>query len=677
MSSETILTIILAGIVALLFALFQYRLKTKSISKKQVLFAFLRFLTVFTILLLFINPKFKQIEYFIEKPTLAIVVDNSSSIKFLAQESKLIEIKKQLNDNLELRDRFNLDFYTFNDHLNNSDTLNFNGSQTNISKTLNSLIEINKGIVAPVILLTDGNQTYGDSYEFSLKKSDQPIFPIILGDTTKYKDLKIQQLNVNRYSYLKNKFPVEAIITYDGEDSINTKFVISSGKSIIYSENISFSKNDNSRIINAHISTNTIGVKKFKAEIISLPDEKNKANNSRQFAVEVIDQKTNIAIISDVLHPDLGALKKTIESNEQRFIEIIKPSNIKSKISDFDLVILYQPNNKFNLVFEEIKARNKNFFIIIGAKTDIRFLNKVQEDFNKEISSGIEDVQALFNENFSAFITEDINFDDFPPLKVPFGEVSFSVKNDILLYNRIGNVNTNYPLLTTYEINGSRRAILFGEDFWKWRAQNYLNNQSFKEFDEFTGKLVQYLASNKKRDRLNLSFETFYYGHDDIIISADFFDKNYTFDSNAVLEIELKNKRDNTIVKYPMLLKNNHYEVDLSSFPAAEYDFTVRSISERIAKSGSFSILEFEVEKQFLNADVTKLQQLATNTEGKSYFANNAASLATDLLKDNRFIPVQKSKENIVPLIDWKWLLALIAFTLSTEWFLRKYNGLI
>ena len=46
-------------------------------------------------------------------------------------------------------------------------------------------------------------------------------------------------------------------------------------------------------------------------------------------------------------------------------------------------------------------------------------------------------------------------------------------------------------------------------------------------------------------------------------------------------------------------------------------------------------------------------------------------------LKDERYLPIQKSSKNIVPLIDWKYLLFLIVLTLAIEWFLRKYNGLI
>src|SRR5690606_8910683 len=212
MSLGTILLIIASGVIAITLALFQYKG-----GRYSIVFSVLRSLTIFGVLILLINPKFKQVNYFIEKPVLNVLSDNSSSIEYLNQAQLLRSLNDEIKNNSSLKERFNIQSYSFDNQLNINDSLNFEGSQTNITKALNSLEEINKGLTAPVILLTDGNQTYGSDYEFSLKNYKQPIFPIILGDTTKYTDLKIQQLNVNRYTYLKNKFPVEIIINYEGQ----------------------------------------------------------------------------------------------------------------------------------------------------------------------------------------------------------------------------------------------------------------------------------------------------------------------------------------------------------------------------------------------------------------------------------------------------------------------------
>ena len=93
--------------------------------------------------------------------------------------------------------------------------------------------------------------------------------------------------------------------------------------------------------------------------------------------------------------------------------------------------------------------------------------------------------------------------------------------------------------------------------------------------------------------------------------------------------------------------------------------------------SGSFQILEYNVEQQFLNADIIKLKSIAETSNGIAFFPTQIDEMISTLISDNRFKTIQKSTKNIVPLIDWKYLLGLIALSLFIEWFIRKYNGLI
>lgn len=143
------------------------------------------------------------------------------------------------------------------------------------------------------------------------------------------------------------------------------------------------------------------------------------------------------------------------------------------------------------------------------------------------------------------------------------------------------------------------------------------------------------------------------------------------------MSIVLKNKTNESVREVPLLLNEGNYTVDLSGIEAGAYDFTVKHNTESVAISGSFQVLEYNVEQQFLNADITKLKALADNSDGTTYFSTDIAQLIEALLNDNRYKTIQKSTKNIVPLIDWKYLLGLIALSLFTEWFIRKYNGLI
>ncbi|WP_179019498.1 VWA domain-containing protein [Winogradskyella forsetii] len=677
MQKETIIYITIAAITALLLALFQYLYKSKFKNNLKYLLTALRAISIFGILLLLINPKFESFTYFDEKPTLVVAVDNSESISYLKQDEKARELANALTNSAELNDRFNIQTYSFGKTVKSLDSLNFNEHQSNVALALKQFGEVYANQTAPIVVLTDGNQTYGADYSFMVKGIKQPIYPVILGDSTVHSDLSIKQLNVNRYVYLKNKFPVEIITNYNGNQAITSELKIWSGNTVVFRKTLQFNASKSSEIVSTALTANSVGVKTYRVELVALDSEKNKVNNYKNFGVEVIDQKTNIALVYDRMHPDLGALKKAIESNEQRSISIIKAKELLDKINDFQLVILYQPNNNFNTVLKTIKEQKINTFVITGATTNWNILNQSQDYFKQKITNQTENYQPSLNRNYGVFIVENLDFNSFPPLIAEFGALQISVPHETLLFKAVNGITTEDILLATFEADGTKHAILNGEDIWRWRAQSFLNTNSFNNFDEFINKLVQYLSSNKKRKRINIDYKSFYNGNDDVIITAQYFNKNFEFDNSASLSIVLKNKEDESIREVPLLLNNGNFTVDLSGIKAGLYDFTVKHNSESVAASGSFQVLEYNVEQQFLNADLTKLRSLAVNSGGEVYFINDSEVLIDNLLNDNRYRTIQKSTKNIVPLIDWKYLLGLIALSLFAEWFIRKYNGLI
>jgi hypothetical protein len=677
MTAQTILYIIVACVFALGIAIFMYGYKSKYSGSLRWLFGALRFISLFSILLLLINPKFKSETYTVEKPKLPVLIDNSASVVALNQDDNVKLLVRQLKEDDALNDKFDLSFFSFGSNLNDSDSLSFSEPNTNISKTLAAVNDLFKTETAPTIIVTDGNQTLGSDYEFSSIAYKNQVYPVILGDSTKYTDLKIEQLNTNRYSFLKNEFPVEVILVYNGIGPTSSQFIVKQGTSIVHRQNISFSERENTQTLSFTISASSVGLQKYEAQLLPIEGEKNTINNVKQFAVEVIDQATKVLIVSKIVHPDLGTLRKSVEANEQRTVTVKKPSEATVLINDFQLVILYQPNRSFSAVFSELNKLKKNTFIFSGNQTDWNFLNTIQDNYNKDVGRQTEDVSGVLNSNYGTFSLEDIGFEGFRPLSTLFGTLEVLVPHEIVLNQYIDGFESDSPMLVTTEINGVRSAIWDGEGIWKWRAQSFLDTNSFEDFDNFMGKFYQYLASNKRRSRLEVTNETFYYNNNPIKISSQYFDQNFEFDSRASLSIAVTNTATSKRTVFPMLLKNNFYEVDLNSLNAGEYTYTVSVSDMPVARSGSFTILDFNVEQQFLNANVTKLNSLATNTNGKAFYITQSTSLINNLLKDNRFQKIQKSEQKVVPLIDWKYLLALIILSLIVEWFIRKFNGLI
>lgn len=675
MTTNTILLLLLSLLIAGSLSFFQYFYKAKTKSKVNLVLAFLRFLSIFGILLLLINPIISRKTLETIKTPLPIVVDNSSSIVDLKSKETSLELYKKLSQNKDLQDKFDLQSYQFDNEFQQSEEFDFKGTQTNLDEVAKSLKSIYKNTTFPTVLITDGNQTSGNDYVYSFDENNK-VYPLVVGDTTTFLDLKVTQLNVNKYAFHKNKFPVEIFLNYSGNKNVTADFRISQGNSVLSKQSISFSPSKKSMILNVLLPADKVGLQVFKATISSKEKEKNTYNNTKNFAVEVIDQKTNIAIVSAIDHPDLGALKRAIETNAQRKVTIVKPNLINS-LQDYNVLILYQPTNEFKSVFDNNKLAGINTFIVTGNNTDFNFLNQQQSNLVFKMSGQKEDYLAGFNSQFNLFAIDNIGFENFPPLQNSFGTVTTNGTVSTLLSSKIRNIDTNAPLLAFAENQGKRSAFLLGENIWKWRLQSHVDNQSFEKFDVFVDKIVQFLASNDSKKSLVVNHESFYNSGEAIEILASYFNKNYEFDEKARLTISVTNTKTKQTKNYDLLKGNNSFKVNLDGLSAGGYNFSVKELNSKTSYSGHFEILDFDIEKQFVNPDVEKLNQLATQTQAKAHYPNQIDALIQSLLENEDYKAIQKEIISKTPLIDWVWLLTLLAITLASEWFIRKYNGML
>ena len=626
-------------------------------------------------MLLFINPKIKTTELKNTKPILSVLVDNSSSISFFKEEKNVEDFVSELSNNSRLSDKFSIETFNFSNSLEVSDSLSFFGNETNIYNAITAVNNLNSNKNAPILLLTDGNQTIGNDYEFI--NSKQKIYPIVFGDTTKYTDLKVSQVNVNKYSYIKNKFPVEAILNYDGNETVKTKFSIFYKGKTVYSKNIQFSKEESSRIITTNLTSTKEGVNYYTAAIQKINGEKNIRNNSKNFSVEVIDEQTKVLILSSVLHPDIGALKKAIESNKQRSVAVFMIDKFKGNLNDFQLVILNQPNSLFKKIFSSIEQKKSNFLLVTGANTDWNFINKQQLNFTKNVINQTENYGAIYNATFLTFLQKDIGFNQFSPLEDKFGEITFSKDHQDLLLQNINGLQTQQPLISVLEENNQKIGVVFGEGIWKWRASSYLSSNSFQDFDQFIGNLVQFLSTKKKRNRLEVNSENLYPANSIINISAFYTDKNYQFDARASLEISITNKATKELTKLPFSLINNSYQIAIENLTSGEYSYKVEVLGQNITKYGIFKITDYQIEEQFTHANVGKLSKLASKAGGKLYYKNEVESLIKNLIDNKAYYTIQKPIIKEQNLIDWKWILFFVISLFTAEWFIRKYYGKI
>lgn len=672
MSTGTLLWLLLSILIAGAIAYFQYYHKSVSKGRIRPVLATLRFLGCLALLVLLINPIIARSSYEVQKTPLVVLLDNSASIKELKADQAAKDVLEALNKS-NLDERFVPAFFKFDQDLSPIDSAAFDGRQSNHDAAARGVEEIYRSTRFPTILLTDGNQTRGSDYTYSFSRG--PVFPVMLGDTVQHPDLRIERINVNKYAFLNNQFPAEVFLRYSGNRPVGAQFTISQEGEVITRQSVTLSPEQPAQTLQVLLPAKKSGVRQFVANLSGNLQEKNTYNNAKRFAVEVMDQKSGIALVSAIAHPDLGAIRRSIETNAQRQVTLVRPNELKD-LSPYNVLIYYQPVAAFKPVFELNKQARLNTLTITGMATDFDFLNREQSVLAFRNSGQPEDFQAMHQADFFVFAQDDIGFAKLPPLEHPFGAVTIKQPVNTLLTATIRNIPADAPLLTFTEA-GSRQAFLLGENIWKWRMHLHSQSDSFDEFDRFLDKTIQFLATSAVRKSLVVNHERFYNSGDAIEITAQYFNKNYEFDHSARLTATVVNKANRQSRTYDMLKGQNSFKANLDGLPPGTYQLSVRERQSNAVYNAQFEVLEFDIEKQFVNADTQKLKQLAETTGGQTYTPNQVESLIKKLASDEAYAPVQKKVTTKSPLIDWVWLLVVIAAALGCEWFIRKYHGML
>ncbi|PKG43361.1 hypothetical protein [Psychroflexus sp. MES1-P1E] len=671
MTTQFLLLLLLnfACALGLAFILYQKLLQDKT----QRVLAFFRFLSFFLIGLLLINPEINSTELSIEKPKLTFAIDNSESIHKLSDSRKINDFIKNIRTDDELNSKYDLNFFSFGNQFDIlTDTLGFTESSTNISKVIDYTYEISKEESSSFVMLTDGNQTFGEDYYYKSLPESLSSSILVLGDTTSYKDSKIDFINLNEFAYLNNEFPLELFVSQN--TSINTTQTLSivENNVKIASRSITIPAKGSTKV-EFLLRAKPVGMKLLKAELEPLQNEKNLSNNKKSISIEVIDYRSKILLISDIIHPDLGFFKRILETNKEMEL-FTKTTSDFIDYSEYDLLILYQPQSSFRKVFSEIKANQLNYFLIGGSQTDYGFLNRSDLGFKKELILSTEEYSAIINTDFSLFQIEDLNFKSYPPVLDKFGDINLTTNFSMFLNKKANGVELDSPLWMYDADSNIKRSFLFGENLWKWRASYYVMYSDFEKFDQNFQKILRYLSQAKSKNYLSVEVSPVINSGESNKLRAKYYDANFEVNSGFNFSIRFENLETKNAIESKLISDGDGFTYNLSDLEPGTYAYKIKGINVDISKVGQFQILNYSSELQFENANYKGLRQLAE--EKDLYLFSNREELISNL-KSKDVKSIQKSIQKAQGLVDFELLILLLALTLSSEWSYRKYKGLI
>jgi len=683
-----LLVAILLAAIGVVFLLYFRNKANKELSKTQVrILMSLRFLSFFLLAFLLLSPFLRNLKKVVQNPIIVLAWDNSASITSLSDS---LNAKAQFSSiQTEITNKLGTDFelveYTFGESSNTSKQLNFNEKKSDYSELISSVSSnhYNQNIGA-LIVAGDGIYNQGKNPINLLNEVSFPIYTVGFGDTSIVSDSRIQNIRVNRTAFSGNKFPVEVDAQFSKVKGKPLKLsIIQNG--IELESTVITPPNDNYYYSKEFIlEAGDPGLKHYLARVESVDNERNTKNNSSGFVINVLENKQKILILSDGSHPDIGAIKNTLEEQKTYDVSVFTEEPFPSNLKDFNLVVLNQlPTSSKSAakIIETAKNSRLPLLFIVGNKTFLPQLNALNQGAKIEPLAGSgEEAQPTHNSSYATFnLSEDFieALPTFPPLQVAFADYEMETDFTPIFYQKLKGIETSKPLMATGKLNGRKIGYIFGEGIWRWRLFDYYQNQSHTRFNELVNQLIQYLALRENEDNFIVDFQAIYAETDDVILNAELYNDAFERIASEEINIVLKNSNDEDF-DFTFDIKEQNYFLNAGHLPVGDYTFSaeVNIGNETFNETGSFSVIPVNIENVVMRANHNMLYQLATQSGGEFYTSNQTNKLISELKSTNKLKANTYFQEMINELLNLRWLFFVLLLLLSVEWFLRKYWGI-
>ena len=668
-----------------IYAVVLYRKETKfseTASWLVKLMASFRFLLVAILAFLLLSPFIKTLFNKVEKPVIIIAQDNSSSILLnkdsVFYKTNYLENLKALTASLE--ERYEVKTYTFGKNVSEGNQIDYSKKITDLS---NVFEEINNKFynrnVGALILASDGIFNQGANPVFNAG-IEFPIYTIALGDTAIQKDIVLKEVVCNKITFLGNKFPIE--IDAEALQCVGqkTKITVTHKGKQLFTKLYNIDKEHFTINESEFFEADAVGVQHYKISLSTVDGEISVVNNVKDIYIEVLDGRENILIIANAPHPDIKALKLSIENNENYKVTNLLMADFDGNTEAYSLVIVQQIPNTITPALKKVLDGEISVLYILGNQTVINNYNSLNVGLNISKSGNrFNEILPAVAANFPLFTLSESTIkkiNQLPPVVGPFGDYRLTSNGYVLLNQKIGSVETDNPLMVFFQDNGKKTAVLYAEGIWKWRMQDFLKNYNHNAFNELINKTVQFLSVKEDKSKFRVFTENIIYENEEIQLNAELYNDSYELVNDAEITIDLVEESGD---KYGFVFNRttNAYILNAGILPAGFYNYTakVKFGTKDYVKTGKFQIKPLLLEANNTVANHQLLQNIAQKFGGKLFYPKQLNKVAESINSNNDIAAIIYEENDMKELINLKWIFFVLLTLLSLEWFLRKRNG--
>ncbi len=667
--SEWWILLLVAASLALTWLLYSISKKPWTKIQNRILSS-IRFVGIFLLLLLLLEPLINQVISRSEAPIVSIAVDNSESVVARGMDSTVF--RQQLDDLVDELEGEGVEVLmrSFGD----PGALQFDYPTTNLSELMTGIeSEMEGRNWVGSILMSDGIFNSGSSPIY--RPFMVPQFTVGLGDTIPPKDINISRVLYNKVTFKGNETPIRVEISQQGFGNREVTLNLMESGQVIRQRQLILDQEIKEEEFT--ITSDEEGLRRLSVQIDLQNDEFVTENNSQDIFMEVIDGQVKILVVAQAPHPDVKAIRSVLSSTDNYKVDHYIPSLSTSAPTDIYDVVIY--HGAFAGRTNYNPKGDPGIWYILNDKSSLNAMNNSLSFFSIQ-KRGLQpdNITPTFNQSFTKFKIPDNQsvFEALPPIEVPFGDYSVSGPTEVLLYQRVGSISTSKPLLTFFDDGSQKKAILAGQNIWKWKLQESAINGNSEQFHDLITKTIQFLSvkNDKKQFRFRSRGNTFS-NLESIVFDSEVYNDIYerTYGNRISLRVTHENG-ESTDFEFVDSELNSSFRVPTLSSGLYTYSASTVVGDKTYRDSGRFLVEEINKEYLNLTADHNTLKTLASVSDGE-YVHYSEMNDLKGILDERSFKSLIRSSENFLPLIDSRWVLLMLLLLFSSEWFLRKYWG--
>ncbi len=649
----------------------------------------LRFVVVSFLCFLLLSPFIKTTTTRTEAPTVVLAIDNSQSISLFTPKPALSQLTAglpQLAATLRAKG-FQVETRTLTKPVAAPDSLRFTASRTDLNQLLADSREANaERNLAGVVLVSDGLVNQGQEPQFS--EFNFPIFSVALGDTVAKRDLRLSDLVYNRVAFSGNKFPLEAEIGYEGYAGGTATVEVREGNRVLESRRVALPAGRRRVKTTFQLTAPAPGKRRYEVRVLPQAGEFTVLNNTRTAFIEVVKGKLRVLLAGAAPHPDLKALRAAILANNNFDLTLVV-AGVGAPLpasTSFDVAVLHQLPARGGLgqeLLARVRAARVPILYVLGAQSDYTAYNQLNTGLSVQPRGAqTDEVTPLPNPSFARFPLDEESrrrFGQYPPVPVPFGDFRLGGGAEAALWQQVGRLPTQKPLLVFGGAAGPapRAATLLAENTWQWRLAEAIAHDNHPEsYDRLVGRTLQLLTQNANKKRLDVYPTQDAFGtQDDVTLGAETYNAVFEriYDQKITLTLTDSARKARTVT---FANAADGSPLHLGPLPAGLYRYQARATLGGQAQQagGELLVQNQPLEAQESKADHRLLAQLSRRSGGRLYYPAQLDKLAQDIEKAN-FKPVLHSEEDLKDLVNLKWLFFALLALLAAEWATRKYQG--